>query len=229
MLYHLAPSPSGRWLGCVRTLEFTLGLVELAIYRAPDNGLLLQPRVLAKTAIFNRTIISIKDSQVLIEEASEVLEDDTELTELQKFYTGFWPEMLNKLKLDDLSQPFPRTLGKKGVVYFPMPPSGSQAWITVYFYQQRNEVGLFLTFTRGDIADYIYNKLLENQEEINKELGIPVEWQVKDDKYSIWTHRRYDDPKNIKYRTEIQEYLNDSINRFVNTFRPRLSRITDEM
>ena len=33
------------------TLEFTFGLVEMAVYRMPDSGLLVQPRVLAQSLI----------------------------------------------------------------------------------------------------------------------------------------------------------------------------------
>lgn len=218
-----------QFLEDVGSLEFTLGLVELAIYKAPNNELLLQPRVLAKTAIFKRTVVSIKDNQVIIEEDTEEQEEDTELTELDKFYINFWPELLKDLKLDDTSQPYPTSTGKNGNIFFPLPPSGGQCWISVYFLQQKKHVGVYLTFSRGDYADHVYKVLLSDKDAIDEELGIPVEWESKDGKYSIWSHRTYDDPKDEKHREEIKSYLNDTINRFVNTFRPRLERIAEDM
>ena len=213
----------------VGSLEFTLGLVEIAIYKAPNNELLLQPRVLAKTAIFKRTVVSIKDNQVFLEEDTEGQEEDTELTELQKFYLEFWPELLNELKLDDPSQPYPKSTGKIGNIFFPMPPSGGQCWITTYFFRQRNEVGVYLTFIKGDYADHVYEMLLVDKDTIEEELGIPVAWQSRDGKHSIWSHRIFDDTKAEKNREEIKEFLNDTINRFVNTFRPRLARIAEDI
>lgn len=213
----------------VGSLEFTLGLVELAIYRAPNNELLLQPRVLAKTTIFKRTVVSIKNDQVVIEEDTEEQEEDTELTESQRFYLDFWPELLNELKLDDPSQPYPQSTGKTGNIFFPMPPSGGQCWVADYFVQQQKRVGVFLTFLRGDYADHVYKILLTDKEAINKELGIPVEWESIDGKHSIWTHRTYDGPRDEKHREAIKAFLNDTVNRFVNTFRPRLARIAEDI
>ena len=189
----------------------------------------MQPRVLAKTAIFKRTVVTIKNNQVVIEEDSEEKTDDVEPTEGEKFYLDFWPELLSTLKLDDPSQPYPKSTGKNGNIFFPMPPSSNECWITVYFYQQRKEVGVFLTFTRGEYADHVYRTLLADKDAINSELGINVEWEAKgDNKYSIWAHRIYDNPKDDKYREEIKLFLADTINRYVNTFRPRLSRIAED-
>ena len=214
----------------VGSLEFTLGLVELAIYKAPNNELLLQPRVLAKTTIFKRTVVSIKDNQVILEEESEEQEEDTELTESQKFYIDFWPELLNDLKLDDPSQPYPTSTGKTGNIFFPLPPSGGQCWISAYFLQQRKHVGVFLTFSRGDYADHVYKILLTEKETIDKELDIAVEWESKDDgKYLVCAYRKYDNPKDEKHREEIKVFLNNTINQFVNAFRPRLSRIAEDL
>ena len=212
----------------VGNLEFTLGLVELGIYRTPDKGMLLQPRVLAKTVVFKRTVISLKDGQLEIEEDSEDKEETHEVTKTQQFYLDFWPELLQELKLDDTSQPMPKSSGKQGNVFFPMPPSPGQAWLTVYFYKQKEEVGVFLTFIRGPLADSVYEKLLSDQEAINKELGIDVVWTSENGKHSITFKNHYSDIRALENRTAIKEFLKDSINRFVNVFRPRLERIVED-
>ena len=212
----------------VGSLEFTFGLVELAIYRCKNDELLLQPRVLAKTTIFNRTVVSINNGQLSVDEYSEEQEEKQELTSLQTFYTQFWPDLLNSFVLDDPSQPLPKSTGKRGNIFYPMPPSGGQSWLTVYFSQKDLEVGVFLTFSRGALADEVYGKLLGDQDNINEELGTEVIWEAKDGKYSIWISRKYSDLLADENQDEIKAFFADSINRFVNVFRPRLTRIAED-
>lgn len=145
----------------------------------PNNGMLLQPRVLAKTVIYKRTIVSLKNGELVIdddldEEQKDVNIERKEVTEAQRFYLKFWPELIDELVLDDTSQPMPNSIGKIGNILFPMPPSAGQVWLTVYFLKQRQEVGIFLTFLRGVLSDSLYEALMKDKEEINKELGIEV-------------------------------------------------------
>lgn len=221
-----------QFLEDVGGLEFTLGLVELAIYRCPDEKLLVQPRVLAKTTIFKRVVVSVKTDQVTVEDYSDDQEKVQELSDIEKFYTQFWPSLLAELRLDDPSQPPPNSTGKGGNIFFPMPPSGGQAWMNVYFSQQRHEVGVLLTFLRGTLADDTYAKLLEEQDAINHELGIAVNWESDDGKYNIRISRTFDkfsDLVDEENQTEIKAFFCDSINRFVNVFRSRIARIAREI
>ena len=48
-----------KFLGNTGQLQFTLGLVETGIYRLEDKGIFVQPRILAKTVIIDRTIIEL--------------------------------------------------------------------------------------------------------------------------------------------------------------------------
>ena len=163
------------------------------------------------------------------DDASEEQEESTEPSELERFYLGFWPEMLSGLKLDDPSQPSPKSIGKIGNIFYPMPPSANQAWLSVFFYQQKNNTGVFLTFRKGSLGDMIYEKLLIDKDNIEKELGAEVEWESKDGKHLICAYRHYDDVKNVKYREEIKAFLREKINLFVNVFRPRLENISNEL
>ena len=93
----------GEFLEKAGNLEFTFGLVELALYKTQNQSVLVQPRVLAKTVIIKRSIVSLKEGQLYLEEDTEEQEQSTEPTELEKFYLGFWPELLSELKLDDFA------------------------------------------------------------------------------------------------------------------------------
>jgi len=48
-------------------LHFTLGLIDMAIFRAPSGGLYVQPRTIARTMNIDRGIVSVKDGIVNIE------------------------------------------------------------------------------------------------------------------------------------------------------------------
>lgn len=211
-------------------LEFTFGLVELSLYRTPDNSILMQPRVLTKTFIVRRNIISLKGGIVTLEDESmEGVEQSTEPSELERFYLDFWPELVEELKLDDPSQPSPKSIGKIGNIFFPMPLPSGQGWLTVYFLQQKGNVGVFLTFMKGTIGDIAYESLSKEKEQIESELNIPVEWDSENGKHMIISYKHYDDLKKSIYRKEIKSFLCETINSYVNTFRPRLEKISKDL
>lgn len=151
-------------------------------------------------------------------------EKSKQVTKSQQFYLDFWPELMSELKLDDLSQPEVKRGGKLGDIQFPMPSSRNLIWITAYFDQQKKEVGVFLTFSVGSSGDRAYNKLRGDQEKIEIELGLPVEWRIYNGKNYISFLRNYSDIHNGKYRQEIKSFMNDTINRFINVFQQRLDR-----
>ncbi len=68
-------------------LEFTFGLVELALHRHHSLGVLVQPRVLAKTMVIRRTLVRVFDDRIEIDEdtaTQEGIVDSTELNDSQK-------------------------------------------------------------------------------------------------------------------------------------------------
>jgi hypothetical protein len=209
------------------TLHFTFGMVEMAIFRI-DDDLLVQPRIIAQTTIIKRTVISLEDERLVACDANEIeKETSSELSDTQKFYQDFWNEFISELKLDDTSQP-PPNVTRQGNVFLSM-PSKSNAWITIYFSQKDKEVGTFLTFTRGSLADMLYQRLVEDKEAIDAELGITVEWKSDGEgKYTICAKKAFPDLRSSEHRGSIKQYLSDMANRFVNVFRPRIERIMNE-
>ena len=47
-------------------MHFTLGLVEVAVFRSPTGGYLVQPRVLAKTQMVSRGVVSFDDNRISV-------------------------------------------------------------------------------------------------------------------------------------------------------------------
>lgn len=209
------------------TLQFTFGLVEMGVYEVPERGRLLQPRVIAQSVIVRRSVIEFADEGLRARDQADEMLEDEKLTDLQRFYQDFWTEFLAELRLDDVSQPLPNPV-KIGNVFIITPGDGGQSWITLYFSKAKNEVGLFLTFYRGDFGDRAYASLREEQSQIDRELNLPVEWRSDNGKHRIVVKKRFFNIYDTAYREEIKSFLAAGSNAFVNTFRHRIERIFDQ-
>ena len=127
------------------SLEFTFGLVEIGVYEHPDIGRLIHPRVLAKTAIIKRSIVTVDKGLVLRESGpeQEVQEEvDEEWAKRSAFYADFWTRFLASLAIDDASQPKAK-VSKTENVYFYMPPSStSSVGFGIFFAEQEAGRGI---------------------------------------------------------------------------------------
>ena len=111
---------------------------------------------------------------------------------------------------------------------FHLPPE-AKTWISAYVAKAKSRVGVYLTFERGPIAAKLYEGLLLQRSEIEKSLGTDADWQAEGDgKYSIVTRKPFPSVTDPKYRAEIIQWLRDTANRFVTTFRPRIQTLLDD-
>ena len=216
------------------SLHFTFGLVEVAIFQMPDGGQLVQPRVLAQSTIVRRVVVELRDGQLSAseEDMTEVeAKADEQVSEevlrgRERFRT-FWEGFLKQLKLDNREQPVspPATNTNQ---YFVM-PKGSDAWVSAYLLQSGQRAGVYLTFAKGPTGNRLYAALSEDKVAIEKELGIPIEWESDGKKHWIsspeasYTGRLIED-----HGPEVQTMMADRVNQFVNVFRPRLEKLVQE-
>lgn len=206
------------------TLEFTFGLVEMAVYQMPDRGLLVQPRVLAQSLIARRTVIRLASEEI---EAVEDDEDAQARDDAGEYYLKFWTDFAARLQLDDPTVPKPNPV-RLGNVFVSM-PKGSNAWITVYRYRKHNTVGVYLTCYKGEFGDRLFERLREDRERIDRELDVPADWTSEDGKHRIEVFKQFPDIHDPQYRDAMLEFLADRTNRFVNAFRSRIQRIVEEL
>jgi hypothetical protein len=130
------------------------------------------------------------------------------------------------LWLDDKSQPVGPP-AKKNNQYFMM-PTGSEAWVSAYVSPSVNRAGVYLTFSKGPIGDRLYAALKDDKEEIERALGIPVEWESDSKKHWIVTPNSYPGRLLDDHADDIRRTMADHVNRYVNVFRPRLERLVRE-
>ena len=204
-------------------LRFGLALVEVAIYRLPNGSTLMQPRVLAKTEILERTMLIGPTGPISFQQAAQV-EDTTEANAGQReWFITFWREYLSKLRLPDATL-MPREPAKSTNQYFAMPPSGNLAWLSAYIAQSSGKAGVYLTFAKAyDDGPEIYDYLLASRQEIEDELGVALSWDRAGNKVYIGVPRpTYSDLNNPQDRERVITYLAEMTSKMISCFKPRL-------
>jgi hypothetical protein len=219
------------------SLQFSFGLVELAVFDGGNFGRLVVPRVLAKTTIIKRTVVTIEGAgRARVTEEAEpssfdqpVDDQDPKTKERASFYRSFWSEFLAELRLDDETQPRPQA-GESTNIFFPMPPSGSTAWVSAYFAQSKGRVGVYLTFAKGSgFGLEAWSALRDDREAIEEELGFKPEWLEEDGKYWVGIRSPIRDVTSEDARQAIKHFFAEKVNKFVSVFRPRLERIANQL
>ena len=211
------------------TLHFTFGLVEMAIHRMPDAAHLVQPRILAQSTIIRRTVIQLEGSgmtakeQTISESEYEEPASQQDLIRVRDKFRAFWTEFLEKLALDDRSQPIPKPAQSTNQ-NFSMPGA---AWVGAYLAQSVSQVGVYLAFPKGPVGDRLHEGLRSDKEAIEKALGIPVSWESDGQKHYITSDEHFTGILD-EHRKQVQSWLSDRIDRYVDVFRPRLEKLIRE-
>jgi hypothetical protein len=197
-------------------LRFVLALIEVAVYKhTKKDYFMVQPRTLTKTQLVERTIES---GSAIINQESE---KDVEPWRQQ--YKEYWTGFLKTLTLDDPDQPVANPVAM-GNLTFSLPPSGGVAWITTYFYKQNRNVGCYVRLINNPVGRDLYQSLLQEKEDIEADLSFPVEWNNNNRTIERWMHVESDWPPFDD--DNVSKFFAETINALVNTFRPRLERLS---
>ncbi len=212
------------------TLQFSFGMVEMAIFDLPDGSTLVEPRVITQSEIIRRVVVELKSEQMVAtdEEAEELEASDQNADKLEKDrvrFRTFWTKFLHELRLDDKSQPVNPPAASQNQSFHM--PKGTNAWISAVLIPSAGKAGVFLTFGRGSIGDRLYEALVADRENISKALGVPVEWKSKDQKHMIQTLKGFSGAIPEDNADELSRYLADVLNRYINVFKPRLERLVE--
>lgn len=207
-------------------LNFSLGLLEVQVWRLPDSRRLIVPRVQARTELIRRVILvpagtRDADEEDETEEAA-VGEDPGRLLERRDTSEQFWKDVLADLRLDDQTQPMAKP--RKGSnINFPGPPD-SQTSIKVWYASQRNDrVGVYLRVKRSAISSEIVAALRDQLKDIEAELDHIL--TITDDgaAVSFAAREHYADVLG-RNRDDALAYLRRTTNAFVNAFRHRVRK-----
>ena len=148
-------------------LHFNLALVEAALYRNAAGGLIVQPRVVARTEIVRRFVV---DGDFVTEIAREdaELQQDT-LSDQEEENLRFWGAVTEDYSFADSTVPVPYP-SKESTLYVPVQGSGYGNWALCFdAYLQRNAsyMGCFLMARRDQPqAVRIFDELAESIESL---------------------------------------------------------------
>ena len=207
-------------------LRFGLGLIEVAAFRLPGGQTLLQPRVLAKTELMQRTIILGPNGPISFQQAAQAEDAATPNSSQRQWFSTFWEQFLTQLRLDDETQK-PTEPAKSTNQFFPMPPKGGVSWISAYIAQSTKRAGVYLTFTKTfERGPEIYQELLKDRDAIDREIGVKVEWERVDNKVYVSVPAvTFSDLDAEAERKRVIAYLADMTPRLIKVLRPRLEAL----
>lgn len=207
-------------------LRFHLALVEVAAYKIPDGGRLLQPRILAKTEIIERTILMGPTGPLTYQQAAQV-EDSVSPSPAQRdWYMNFWAGFLPRLQFNK-PELLPSEPSKSTNLFIPMPPGGRLAWISAYIAQSTNKAGVYLTFSKAfERAAETCQELLADRQAIEAEFGFPLVWNIGGEKVYISAQNLdIGDLDNLVEREKLFVALSELTSRLVNVLEPRLAAL----
>jgi hypothetical protein len=223
----------GEYLANQPGLAFEFGLVEFAEYRWIDASgaqhTMVQPRILAQTAIIERHVIRNEAAVTIASLADEAGAATGEGRgrkldpSVQENWRAFAQRFIAEARFDDPAQPLPR-IGGLGWMRLALPRGH---WITLWRSTARQEAGAFAVLN-GSEGQAAWEALLDDRASIDSEFadaGLPAsQWQRTDKGASIsltWpAPLPWDEPSEDRQIEAMQR----TSNQLVNSLRPRLER-----
>ncbi|WP_156653412.1 hypothetical protein [Methylobacterium sp. Leaf111] len=193
----------------------------------PNGGRLVTPRVLVRTTNIIRNIVAVPEGFALGEQADldntgSKSELDPERAALGDARLEFWKAFLDQLRLDDPEQSRPNP-ARQGYISVSMPAPNGSSWLTVYRDMLKNEVGVFLSSTRGTVGERASRAIVEEWDVVREELGGSA--NLSTDPYGlprIGDSASFGTLDNPTVRQKAFLWLAERVNQFINVLRPRV-------
>lgn len=211
-------------------LNFSLAMVEIPIFKTPDDELLLFPRTVIKTVEIQKINIEISEGITITSNLQQVQNESfenevsAEVKERRAYFISFWTEFIKQLEFDDPEQIEPKITKSQNLYIYPGKDKNN--WISCYFMQSTKRVGVYFRFHSNQKGQSQKEQLEEYKEDIKNELGDNVIWSWDNsltDGFGIRMNIEnvYED----KHRKAIIEFFSKWSNTFVNIMRPKLKQI----
>jgi hypothetical protein len=198
-------------------LGFSFGLVEVALY--DFNGTLaIQPRVIARTHLLERTVVLVKDQTESLAVADEEPEADSTETQptrraLASDLKPWWDPILESIRFDDPEQEPPKYV-HANTIRTPLP--WANTWISAYRGSPR--CGVFLGGREEPLRELI--RRLDAEALL---ADLPTGTRRGEAGGFVISRRE------SEFATEDDErrWLAETLNHFVNAMRPRIRKLDD--
>ncbi|WP_340587308.1 hypothetical protein [Erythrobacter alti] len=209
-------------------LHFSMGLIEMPVFIMPDNSRLVTPRVLARTTIINRNVVSLPDGMAIEDEDSAETTEDRQASELSTERQQFWAAFLSDLRLDDPEQPIPKP-SKQGYLAFMLPAPSGSSWITVWREIASGEVGLTLGWSKGYVGEEAGQALVRDWDSFRHQLNGEAKITEIRGRETITERFAAGDLSQTENREAAFAWLRDRLNDWVNVIRPEVRSLVAEL
>ena len=205
-------------------LKFRLGLVEVAAFELHDGSTLLQPRILAKTEIIERTVLMGATGPVAFEDAAMAEDAASERgPDQRECFSTFWRDFV--AKLGDIDPDLmPLEPARYTNQFIQMPPGGGKAWVSAFLAKAASHGGVYLSFSGAyDRTTEMIEMLQSDLVALERELGYSLTFSRNGDRAYVSAPKapftNLDMPEE---RQKVMAYLADTTARMVRALRPRL-------
>jgi hypothetical protein len=226
----------GEYLRDQPGLAFDFGLIEIAEYRVPDGAggerVMLQPRVLAQTALIERHVIRSEVTGIVIEpviepELARSPSAPRPASAAGQGWRRFVELLASETRFDDPAQPPPR-IGGSNWTRIPLPQG---FYVNAYRSTDSQQIGvqLRLSGAEGQVA---WAELLSERDAIDREFtdaGLPAPSWRDGEAPLIVVNEPASLPWSDADEAGQRVWMARMANQFVNSFRPRLQQISGSM
>jgi hypothetical protein len=223
----------GEYLQAQAGLAFDFGLVEIAEYRFDDPATgterrIMQPRLLARTAVIERHVIRQEVPGIVIEPVEDVMAPPSPqrasgTSSSTSAWHSFVDRFLSEVRFDDPGQ-FPPRSGGNGWIRLPLPDN---LYVNLYRSASEQKIGAQLRFAGSEGAAR-WSELLAEREAIDREFaegtGETLAWIEGDVPLLRVTHASPLPWEDAAVEAEQRRWFAVIANQFVNSLRPRLLR-----
>lgn len=148
-------------------LGFSFGLVEVALYQFGEQGLVVQPRVVARTETLERTFVHVESGGGgALHDVTNEGEADSSGESASVADERAWWEPVTRISFDDPEQEAP-SYRVRNHVRVPLPYPGT--WLTAFRSMGEGACGVFLTGRKAELP-LVLDRLNEEREQIMAEL-----------------------------------------------------------
>ena len=211
-------------------LHFNLALVEAALYRDGPGRLIVQPRVLARTEIIQRHVVSVNHPASATLAGCGIDDGDNDpLSAQEEENLRFWSAVLEDFSFSDVTAVAPKPRHDSRIDILDAGAKG--LWFSAYLQRRDARMGCYLArYNNTPSAQRVFDDIEISTGELRVELG---------DNFTSWRNQKgnprlgfYHSAQFLKGGDDFGsavDWMRNHLDRLVSTLRPRLRRIVQNL
>ena len=199
-------------------LHFNLALVEAALYRDGPDRLIVQPRVLARTEIVQRHVVSVTDPVSVA--ITGIEDDDDPLSAQEEENLRFWSTVLGGLSFSDVTAEAPKPRHDSRIDILDAGAKG--LWFSAYLQRRDAPMGCCLArHNNTPSAQRVFDDIETSIGDLGDDF---TSWRSEKGNPRLGFHHSAQFLKGGDDFDSAVDWMRDHLDLLVRTLRPRLRR-----